>query len=157
MVALQRPCSRNVDRILKYRAKHFITGKPVPFRNTSSKDSEVADQSQNSESIVTSHRQKHKWLSNNEIKQIVQMYNEGYSTYEIARRYKCHKNTVSRHLKKAGVTVSNKASTRDKLLIDNVLRMNSISMKAVDIGKELGISESTFRRIIRENDARLQK
>jgi hypothetical protein len=46
-------------------------------------------------------------------------------------------------LKNAGVIVSSKATTRDADLTENVLRLHNNNIRVVDIGKKLGISEST--------------
>ena len=69
----------------------------------------------------------------------------------LADEYGCHRRTICNALKDAGVIVSNKATTRDAGLTENVLRLHNNHIRVVDIGKKLGISESTVRRILREN------
>ena len=71
--------------------------------------------------------------------------------YVLADEYGCHRCTICNALKDAGVIVSNKATTRDAGLTENVLRLHNNHIRVVDIGKKLGISESTVRRILREN------
>lgn len=44
-----------------------------------------------------------KLLSKAEISQIIQKYQQGATVYELADMYDCHRQTVSRHLKKNGV------------------------------------------------------
>ena len=150
LVALQRPCSRNVDRILKYRSRHYIDGIFKPSKS-SPINPEVTDQSFVPEYIVSAFRQPHRQLSDEEIQQIVQKYGTGKSTYVLADEYGCHRRTICSALKDAGVIVSNKATTRDAGLTENVLRLHNNHIRVVDIGKKLGISESTVRRILREN------
>jgi predicted transcriptional regulator len=65
--------------------------------------------------------------------------------------YGCHRCTICSALKNAGVIVSSNATTRDADLTENVLRLHNNNIRVVDIGKKLGISESTVRRILREN------
>lgn len=143
MVAQLSSSSRNINRILKARARHGFA--------VISDDPDDIDRSFDSDSIVESFRQPHKSLSDNEIRQIIQKYGEGISTYVLANEYGCHRRTICNALKKAGITVSNKSSTRDPLLADKVIRMYDEFIRPVDIGNKLGISESSVRRILHES------
>ena len=61
----------------------------------------------NANSIKREIKQQQKYLSDDEILEIVSKYKAGKSTYELAAEYGCHRYTISKHLKEAGVDVSN--------------------------------------------------
>lgn len=88
-------------------------------------------------------------------RQIIELYSASSSTYELAAEFGCHRSTINRTLKKAGIVVSHKASKREGL-VEHILELYAGFMRPVDIGKELGVSESTVRRILHENNVRIK-
>lgn len=67
---------------------------------------------------VTRYRQKQKILSDKEKLEIVTRYQDGESTYDLAKAYDCHRSTISNNLKKAGIDVS-----IEKINIDEAIRL----------------------------------
>ena len=67
-------------------------------------------------SIKTEIKQKQKYLSKEEINEIVAKYKNGKSTYELAEEYGCHRYTISKHLKEAGLEVTNRVARKESLV-----------------------------------------
>lgn len=60
--------------------------------------------------------QKQKALSEIEIQAVCKRYQSGNSVYKLAEDFKCHRSTISAVLKRNGVEVSHKASTKPELV-----------------------------------------
>ena len=56
-------------------------------------------------SMINRIRQRQKRLNKDEITQLIAGYQAGSTTYELAAQFECHRNTVSRHLKRHGVVI----------------------------------------------------
>lgn len=126
------------------------------FKGSSvSVDPTITDLSYDETAVIRVITQKQRHLSKSEIDQIIELYSEGASTYELASQFGCHRSTISRALKNAGVEVSHKASSREALT-QRVLEMYANYMKPADIGKELNINVTTVRKILHDNDVRIR-
>ncbi|MDR1321703.1 MAG: helix-turn-helix domain-containing protein, partial [Gracilibacteraceae bacterium] len=64
-------------------------------------------------SIVGKRRQAQKWLTPEEVKQIVIAYQNGANIYELGDQYNCDRQTISRNLKKQGVNVTTEKLTSE--------------------------------------------
>ncbi|GAA4182857.1 hypothetical protein GCM10022288_01390 [Gryllotalpicola kribbensis] len=51
----------------------------------------------------TKQRQVQKRLGETAVASLIQLYREGETTYDLARRFEVHRSTVVRHLEKAGI------------------------------------------------------
>jgi DNA invertase Pin-like site-specific DNA recombinase len=78
------------DRIMKYKASNSCKNYLKKYDKISS-------------NAKTTKPRQQKLLSKTEISQIIQKYQQGATVYELADIYGCHRQTVSRHLKKNGV------------------------------------------------------
>lgn len=56
--------------------------------------------------IKTKIKQQQKHLNPEEIEQIVQRYQNGESTYKLAKEFNCHRRTIANNLRKQGIKVS---------------------------------------------------
>lgn len=106
-------------------------------------------------SIKTEIKQKQKYLSKEEINEIVAKYKNGKSTYELAEEYGCHRYTISKHLKEAGLEVTNRVARKESL-VGLVLQLYSEWYKPQEIGEALGISADSVRRCLKENGVELR-
>lgn len=149
------PYFKNTQRILKYREKHYKSSKDKGCEDSSDSDSDDVDHSYDPASIVQHYRQEQKQLSDAEISLVVQRYSEGSSTYELAKEFGCHRSTISRVLKKSGIEVSHKATSRTALC-EKILQLYADYMRPVDISKELGINVATVRKILHGNNVRIK-
>lgn len=116
---------------------------------------ELTDTSYDPNYIVSEIRQQQKDLSDDEIRQIAQRYSEGASVYELAREFDCHRSTISRCLKKQGITVSNKVTDRPAL-VERVLQMYADGMHAKEIASKIGITPKSVSKILHDNDVRIR-
>ena len=154
MVGLQALNFNRTSRVAKYRRKHCD---PLFSKYISADDMTpgVTDTSYDPDSKVKSYQQEQKRLSNDEISQIIEKYNAGATTYELAAEFGCHRRTISRALKKSGIEVSIKTESKDGV-VEAILRLYDDHMSALDISKKLGIGEKTVRRILRDNGVRIR-
>lgn len=106
-------------------------------------------------SIKTEIKQKQKYLSKEEINEIVAKYKNSKSTYELAEEYGCHRYTISKHLKEAGLEVTNRVARKESL-VGLVLQLYSEWYKPQEIGEALGISADSVRRCLKENGVELR-
>ena len=109
----------------------------------------------NANSIKREIKQQQKYLSDDEILEIVSKYKAGKSTYELAAEYGCHRYTISKHLKEAGVDVSNRVARKESL-VGLILQLYSEWYKPAEIAESLGISADSVRRCLKENGIELR-
>ena len=100
--------------------------------------------------------QNQKILSDDEIKQIIQGYERGLSTYKLAKQFNCHRYTIANTLKKKGIEVTNQCAKK-KVLAEMIMQMYSEWYKPQEIGEALGVSADTVRRILKQNNVYIRK
>lgn len=122
---------------------------------TSVPDSPEPTHSSNVNNIKTEIKQQQKYLSDEEIGEIVIKYKCGKSTYELAEEYGCHRYTISKHLKEAGIEVTNRVARKESL-VGLILQLYSEWYKPAEIGEALGISADSVRRCLKENGIELR-
>lgn len=118
-------------------------------------DSSIPEYSNNAYNIKTEIKQQQKHLSDSEISEIISKYKAGKSTYELAEEYGCHRYTISKHLKEAGIEVSNRVARKESL-VGLILQLYSEWYKPTEIAKSLGISADSVRRCLKENGVELR-
>lgn len=98
--------------------------------------------------VVTSLKQHQKYLSVQEIQEVIIRYQEGVSANKLAEIYGCHKCTIRSVLKRNGITVSHSIADK-KLLVEkmNLLRKEGYAMK--EIAKMVGVNYNTVLRYFR--------
>ena len=89
-------------KMLSEKVKEIKASIPVK----SESDQALIDSSYDPNSIVKDISQQQKHLKPEEIEQIVQRYQNGESTYELAGAFNCHRNTIANNLRKRGIKVS---------------------------------------------------
>lgn len=90
---------------------------------------------------VTRYRQKQKILSDKEKLEIVTRYQDGESTYDLAKAYDCHRSTISNNLKKAGIDVS-----IEKINLDEAIRLYESGCTTKDIAAKYHMTDNAVSR-----------
>lgn len=149
-MGLSETYSNNYKIIRDYVKNHAST--PV---NTDV-DPAITDQSYDPDYIVKSIKQQQKSLSDTETRTIIMKYQQGKSTYELAKEFGCHRYTISKALKDNGVEVTNQCAKK-KVLAEMIMQMYSEWYKPQEIGEALGVSSDTVRRILHDNNVYIRK
>ena len=89
MVELSALDMNLLDKILKYKAGNSC-------KNNLKKYDKIINN-------IKTTKPRQKLLSKEEVEQIIHKYQQGSTIYELADTYGCHRQTISRHLKKNGV------------------------------------------------------
>lgn len=166
MVALEISRYNPLRRVAKYRRKHGLIGGSAEsgdaafepgndIRDLRYTDSEAIIQSYDPDTAVKTYKQKQKRLSDEEVRQVVERYNAGASTYELADEFGVHRSTISRALKKCGIKVTHKFADRDALA-EKILELYADFMNPEDIGKVVDLHKSTVLKILHENGVRIR-
>ena len=149
-MGLSQTYSKNYIIVADYvKTYHTTTVKSAP-------DPAVTDLFYDPNSIVKSIKQQQKHLSEEETRKIILEYQQGKSTYELAKEFGCHRYTISKALKDNGIEVSNQAAKK-KVLAEMIMQMYSEWYKPQEIGEALGVSADTVRRILKQNDVYIRK
>lgn len=97
LVGLLDNNSKNYITVVEYLRKCHTTSVVEPL------DPEVSDPLLYADSTVKAFKQKHKTLSDREVKAVIQKYGDGATTYELAKEFGCHRVTISAVLKQNGI------------------------------------------------------
>ena len=101
-------------------------------------------------------RQKQKALSEIEIQAVCKRYQSGDSVYKLAEDFKCHRSTISAVLKRNGVEVSHKASTKPEL-VKRVIELYAEMKTPKEVGAIVGLDCGTVRQVLKENGIYIRK
>jgi len=83
-----------------------------------------------------------KYLTNAEAASIVEEYKSGLSTNALAVKYGCHRNTISRCLKKHGVEVKTEKLDTEADVAE-IINMYNEGFNAVEIAERFGVAKTT--------------
>ena len=150
MVELTQTYSKNYLIVAKYIKEYHTTTVNTDV------DPSVTDLSYNPDSVIKTITQKQKTLSEAETRTIITKYQQGKSTYELAKEFDCHRATISRALKDNGIEATNQCAKK-KVLAEMIMQMYSEWYKPQEIGEALGVSADTVRRILHENNIYIRK
>ena len=131
---------------------------PLTSENELEANENISPKRQNvyGETEVCRIRQKQKTLSDIEIQAICKRYQSGDSVYKLAEDFGCHRSTVSAVLKRNGVEVSHKASTKPEL-VKRVIELYSEMKTPKEIGIIVGLDCGTVRQVLKENNIYIRK
>ena len=150
MVDLSETYSNNYPIIREY-VKGY---KPTPVKPAI--DPSITDLSYDPNSTIKTITQQQKTLSEAETRTIILKYQQGKSTYELAKEFGCHRYTISKALKDNGIEVTNQCAKK-KVLAEMIMQMYSEWYKPQEIGEALGVSADTVRRILHDNNVYIRK
>ena len=156
VVGLTGADSKRYKAILRAKNRAIKAAKPLPVPlPTGETGSEDRCVDQFGATSVNQLRQTQKWLSAEEVEQVISEYKEGKTTYELAERFGCHRQTISATLKKHGVEVD-KCKARKKLDTDVVVAMYAEMRTTEEIAGHFGVSSYTVNRCLRENGVKIR-
>lgn len=156
LVGLTGADSKRYKAILRAKNRAIKAAKPLPVPlPTGETGSEDRCVDQFGATSVNQLRQTQKWLSAEEVEQVISEYKEGKTTYELAERFGCHRQTISATLKKHGVEVD-KCKARKKLDTDVVVAMYAEMRTTEEIAGHFGVSSYTVNRCLRENGVKIR-
>lgn len=150
LVGLSETYSNNYKIIRDFVKNHGST--PV---NTDI-DPAVTDQSYNPDYIVKSIKQQQKTLSELEVQTIIELYQQGASSYDLAKQFDCHRRTISDTLKRNGIEVSHQASKKPGL-VKKVIELYAEMKTPKEVGAIVGINKGTVRQILKDNNVYIRK
>ena len=150
LVGLSETFSKNYKIIRDYVKHHAST--PV---NTNV-DPTITDQSYNSDYIVKSIKQQQKTLTEFEIQSVIQKYQNGASSYDLAKEFGCHRRTITDTLKRNGVEVSHQAATKPEL-VKRIIELYAEMKTPKEVGAIAGINEGTVRQILKKNNIHIRR
>ena len=87
-----------------------------------------------------------KQLSDAEVASIIEEYKNGISTYDLAKKYGCHRETISNHLKKHGIIVSIKKITTETET--EIIKLYENGLPTKEIAERFGVGKSTVKRYL---------
>ena len=151
LVALSDPDSNNSRKLLQYKQDSIC---PVnnTLNNTSTSSLYVDDYGDFFKKGIEKNQ---KYLTDAEATSIVEEYNSGLSTYALAAKYGCHRNTISRCLKKHGVEV--KAEKIDtEADVAKMISMYNEGFSAIEIAERFSIAKTTVIHRLHANDVEMR-
>ena len=114
-------------------------------------DPSVTDLSYDPNSIVKRIKQQQKHLTKAETRKIVEKYNAGVSTYELALEFGCHRYTISNALKRSGIVVDKHVEGR-KYKTEEVIRLYVEEKKTVQqIAEMFDVCDGTIYKCLKRN------
>lgn len=93
---------------------------------------------------VTRLSQRHAWLSDDDVAQLVSGYQAGHSVYQLAAQFGCHRQTVSKFLKASGTRMRGRPLTDEQIQKAKFLRSDGLTW--TEIGQHLGVDRRTVQR-----------
>ena len=142
--------SKNYLIVAKYVKEYHTTSVKSPV------DPSITDLSYDPNSIVKTITQQQKTLSELEIRTICERYKNGASSYELARDFGCHRRTISDTLKRNGVEVSHRATTKPEL-VKRIIELYAEYKTPKEVGVIVGIGGDTVRKVLKENGVYIRK
>ena len=138
--------SKNYIAVVRYRRKCHDNPVEEPI------DPAITDTSYGPNSTVKEITQQQKTLSQAEIQAVIQKYEAGASTYELADEFGCHRSTISAVLKRNGIVV-----TKRKVDIAVAIQMYESGKTTTEIAKYFDTNGSVISKTLRQNGVKMRK
>ena len=119
----------------------------VKFKNSVPKEVEIVEKTDDraingyGETEVRRYRRNQQILHKSKREQIVEMYLNGINTYTLAKAFHCHRTTISRIIKNAGIT-----PTSEKLNLEEAIKLYESGWTTIDIAKKYDMSDNAVSR-----------
>lgn len=141
------------ERVLIYK-KRLDKPDSCGITSTVLQSQDSGDTAEAQQPIVRGLKQYQKILSPQEISELITAYQSGLTTYQLAKQFGCHRNTVSLHLKSNGIKIRNRPLSETQ--IDEAVRLYESGLSCVKIGKIIGADDTTILKRLRERGVRLR-
>ena len=149
MALSERDCDKN-QAISQYRQKTY-SGQ----RNTTNKKPESPTSiNEYGERVKRKITQPQKSLSELEIERIIEEYRNGISTYALAKRYGCHRSTITEYLRKHGVEVT--CSKIDPEQGKKIVALYENGLRVSDIATQYSISCSPILNYLNKQGVKIR-
>ena len=102
------------------------------------------------ETVIKSLRQPQKQLSDTELDQVVEDYANGLTVYQLAAKFECHRSTISSHMKKRGIQVTNAVIFCEEELFD-IIRQYEEGATTAAIARQYKVGYSTILKHLHNN------
>ena len=151
VVELTEVDENHFDRLLRYRQ----TTVSAPYVDTTERAGSSKTFVDRFGEIATRKiQQQQKRLKVTEIDRIIAEYQQGASTYQLATKYGCHCNTVTQHLRKNGVDVTNR-----KIGSNTIKEIIALYKGGIDTGKlakQFGVAHTTVLKYLHSNGVEMR-
>ncbi len=151
LVALTRLDLKNCEKISRYRQRAASTPDNTPKRPETQSAVYIDQHGEKTKNYVV---QPMKKLTRTEINAIIEGYRSGATTRGLAEKYGCHRDTISRQLKKQGVAVTIEKVTDND--ITEMVRLYESGLKAEEVGRQFGINKTTALRHLRASGVQMR-
>ena len=142
MVALSLSDINKFKRIVSYKNSITLTSNR-PYHQEQSYQQYDQDTT-----FVNEITKQQKRFTDSEIPELASDYKSGMTVYELADKYGCHRNTISKTLKKHGVNVTIQKITTDEEL-QKLMYLRKTGSTNEQTAQQLGINQSTVKRYFR--------
>jgi uncharacterized protein (DUF433 family) len=150
LVALSNIDPNKYNRLHEY--KRQIAS--APNNNITQEANSIKRVDDHGETIKTKITQTQKHLSDSEITTIIKEYQDGATTYALAEKYDCNRNTISKCLKRHGIIVNNRR-VKSEEEIQNIVQLYENGLNTEQIAKQYGISYTTVLKYLRDNGVKI--
>ena len=150
MVGLSETFSKNYKIIRDYVKHHAST--PVK----SGIEQCTNNTPYNPNCIVKTIKQQQKTLTEFEIQSVIQKYQNGASSYDLAKEFGCHRRTITDTLKRNGVELSHQAATKPEL-VKRIIELYAEMKTPKEVGAIVGVGGDTVRKVLKENGIYIRK
>lgn len=114
-------------------------------------DQALVDSSYDPNSIVKDISQQQKQLNPEEIEQIVQRYQNGESTYKLAKEFNCHRSTIANNLRKQGIEVS-----IEKINLEEAIKLYELGWTTKQLAERYHMPDNTVSRRLKKAGIRMR-
>lgn len=142
-MGLSDPDTNLFDRALRYKSK--LDYKAIEAEQQDNKTHERT---------VKRLTQQQKILSTEEISEVVTAYKSGLNIYQLAKQYRCHRTTISYHIKEQGIRMRNRPLSEAQ--IDEAVKLYESGSSCLKIGKIIGVDDTTILRRLRERGVKMR-
>jgi DNA invertase Pin-like site-specific DNA recombinase len=98
---------------------------------------------------VTTWARENRMLSPNEVAELVEMYRQGATERSLAERFGAHRQTISRHLERAGVA-KRPVVKMTEAVVERASKLYAEGWSTQRLGREFGASSSTvYKALVR--------
>lgn len=150
LVALSTLESNKYDKVLKWKRTAVLTSD-----NESHTKQESIVVSEFGDLKVSHIRQPQKKLTEEETAQAIAEYSSGMTTYELADKYGCNRQTISAVLKRNGVTVT-KCKALKKIDAEEVIALYEDLITTEKIAQKFGVSPQTIIKCLHSHNIKIR-
>jgi transposase-like protein len=98
--------------------------------------------------LLGSIRQRQRRLTEAQVVEMAAKYEAGATVYELAAEFGCHRTTIAKRLKKAGIVMRGQSPAPED--IDSMVRLYTTGLSFQEVGKQLGFCANTVSNWLRE-------